>query len=106
MSFRTVQSQQGCGTASTALHWDSANSNRMEKQEKPQPPTTRLGQPVFRARGALAFGDFAGLDAAGADAHPLAGPVDLGLNGLQVHVTATPGGVVGLRYVCASSSTL
>ena len=49
----------------------------------------------------LAFDDFAGLDAAGADAHALASAVDLGLDGLQVHVPATPGGVVGVRDVVA-----
>ena len=49
----------------------------------------------------LAFDDFAGLDAAGADADTLASAGDLGLDGLQVYVPATPGGVVGVRDVVA-----
>jgi hypothetical protein len=55
----------------------------------------------FVKRFGLAFDDFAGLDAAGADAHALASAVDLGLDGLQVYVPATPGGVVGVRDVVA-----
>ena len=49
----------------------------------------------------LAFDDFAGLDAAGADAHALARAVDLGFDGLEVHVPTTTGGVVGVRDVVA-----
>ena len=49
----------------------------------------------------LALYDFAGLDAAGADAHALAGAVDLGLDGLEVHVPTTAGGVMGVRDVVA-----
>jgi hypothetical protein len=49
----------------------------------------------------LALNDLAGLDAAGADAHTLAATVDLGLDGLQVNVPATTGGVVGVRDVVA-----
>src|SRR6202161_1091903 len=49
----------------------------------------------------LALDDLAGLDAAGADAHPLAATVDLGLDGLQVNVPATTGGVVSVRDVVA-----
>lgn len=49
----------------------------------------------------LALDDFSGLDAACADAHALARTVDLGLDGLEVHVPATPGGVVGVRDVVA-----
>jgi hypothetical protein len=49
----------------------------------------------------LAFDDFAGLDAAGADADALASAVDLGLDGLEVHVPAAAGGVVGVRDVVA-----
>jgi hypothetical protein len=73
-------------------------------QEKPQPATKRLGRPFFLSfvkRSALAFDDFSGLDAAGADAHALTSAVDLGLDRLQVHVPATPGGVVGVRDVVA-----
>ena len=54
----------------------------------------------------LALDDFAGLDAAGADAHALAAAVDLGLDGLQIHVPTTPGGVVGVRDVVAELRTL
>jgi hypothetical protein len=49
----------------------------------------------------LAFDDFAGLDAAGADANALASAGDLGFYGLEVDVPATPGGVVGVRDVVA-----
>ena len=54
----------------------------------------------------LAFDDFAGFDAAGADAHAFACAIDLGLNRLQVDVPATPGGVVGVRDVVAELRTL
>jgi hypothetical protein len=71
-------------------------------QEKPQPATKRLGRPFFKfCKADLAFDDFAGLDAAGADANALAAAIGLGLDGLQVHVPATPGGVVGVRDVVA-----
>ena len=50
---------------------------------------------------ALTFDDFAGLDAAGADADTLASAGDLSLDGLKVHVPATPGSVVGMRDVVA-----
>ena len=49
----------------------------------------------------LAFDDFSGLDAAGADAHALAATVDLRLDGLKVYVPAAPGRVVGVRDVVA-----
>ena len=49
----------------------------------------------------LAFDDFAGLDATGADAHTLARAVDRGLDGLQVYVPAAPRGVVGVRDIVA-----
>ena len=42
----------------------------------------------------LAFDDFAGLDAAGADANALTCAINLRLDGLQVDVPATPGRVV------------
>ena len=70
-------------------------------QEKPQPATTRLGRPVSEVGWGLALDDFAGLDAAGADADALASAVDLGLDGLEVHVPAATGGVVGVRDVVA-----
>ena len=70
-------------------------------QEKPQPATTRLGRPVSGVWWGLRFDDFACLDAAGADAHALAAAVDFGLDGLEVHVPAAAGGVVGVRDVVA-----
>ena len=70
-------------------------------QEKPQPAASRLGRPVSGIGWSLAFDDFAGLDAAGADADALASAVDLGLDGLEVHVPAAAGGVVGVRDVVA-----
>ena len=54
----------------------------------------------------LAFDDFAGLDAAGADAHTLADTVYDGLDGLQVHVPATAGRVVGVRDIVAELRSL
>ena len=71
------------------------------RQEKPQPDSLRLGRPVSGAGWSLAFDDFAGLDAAGADADALATAVDLGLDGLEVDVPAAAGGVVGVRDVVA-----
>jgi hypothetical protein len=59
------------------------------------------GDLFLETSGLLAFDDFAGLDAASADADALAAAGDLGLDGLQVHVPATPGGVVGVRDVVA-----
>ena len=70
-------------------------------QDKPQPATTRLGRPVSGVGRGLAFDDFAGLDAASADADALASAGDLGFDGLKVHVPATPGGVVGVRDIVA-----
>jgi hypothetical protein len=70
-------------------------------QEKPQPAASRLGRPVSGIRWSLALDDFAGLDAARADADALASAIDLGLDGLEVHVPAAAGGVVGVRDVVA-----
>ena len=42
----------------------------------------------------LAFDDFSGLDAAGADADTLAAAIELGLDRLKVDVPAAAGGVV------------
>jgi hypothetical protein len=53
----------------------------------------------------LAFDDFAGLDAAGADAHALAYTVHLGLDSLEVDVPTTPGGVMGVGDVIAELRT-
>jgi len=47
------------------------------------------------------LGDFAALDAIGADADALGGSVDQGVYGLQVWVPATPGDVVSVRDVIA-----
>ena len=49
----------------------------------------------------LALYDFAGLDAAGADAHALAGAADRGLDRAQIDVPAAAGGVVGVGDVVA-----
>jgi hypothetical protein len=49
----------------------------------------------------LAFDDFAGLDAAGADAHPLAAAIHLSLYGLQIDVPAAAGRVVGVGDIVA-----
>jgi hypothetical protein len=70
-------------------------------QKKPQPATTRLGHLFLEVWWGLAFDDFAGFDAAGADADALAAAGRLGLDGLQVHVPAAPGGVVGVRDIVA-----
>jgi hypothetical protein len=70
-------------------------------QEKPQPAGTRLGRPVLLSFVKLAFDDFAGLDAAGADADALAAAISLGFDWLEVYVPATPGGVVGVRDIVA-----
>jgi hypothetical protein len=68
-------------------------------QEKPQPATTRLGSFLLSFVKSLTFDDFAGLDAAGADANALASAVDFGFDGLEVDVPAATGGVVGVRDV-------
>ena len=59
------------------------------------------GATCFRVFLCLTLNDFAGLDAAGADAHALAYTVYLGLDGLQVDVPAAAGGVVGVGDVIA-----
>jgi hypothetical protein len=56
---------------------------------------------LFQKIGCLAFDDFAGLDATGANAHTLAYAVHLGLDGLEVDVPAAPGGVMGVGDVIA-----
>ena len=56
---------------------------------------------LFLELGGLAFDDFAGLDAAGADADAFASAGDLGFDRLEVDVPAAPGGVVGVRDVVA-----
>jgi hypothetical protein len=61
---------------------------------------------VFLEGVGLALYDFAGLDAAGADAHALAAAVDLGFDGLEVDVPAATGGVVGVGDVVAELRTL
>jgi hypothetical protein len=59
----------------------------------------RLGRSVSEGWVGLTFDDFSGLDAAGADAYALAATIDLSLDGLEVNVPATAGGVVGVRDV-------
>lgn len=49
----------------------------------------------------LALHNFAGLDAARADAHTLAAAVHLSLDGLKIHVPASAGGVVGVGDIIA-----
>lgn len=49
----------------------------------------------------LALNDFAGFDAARADANALAAAVHLSLDGLKIHVPAPTGGVVGVGDVIA-----
>ena len=53
------------------------------------------------ARGRLRLGDFAALDAVGADADALAGTFHDGVDGLQIRAPAAPGYVVGVRDVIA-----
>jgi hypothetical protein len=53
------------------------------------------------AKAMLGLGDFAALDAVGADADALGGSVDQGVDSLQVWVPATPGYVVRVRDVIA-----
>ena len=54
----------------------------------------------------LALNDFAGFDAARADANALAAAVHLSLDGLKIHVPAPTGGVVGVGDVVAELRTL
>ena len=54
----------------------------------------------------LGFDDFAALDAAGADANPLAAALYLGFDRLEVHVPTTSRGVVGVGDVIAELRTL
>ena len=61
----------------------------------------RLGRSVSEGWRGLAFDDFAGFDAAGADADTLASTIDLGFDGLEIDVPAAAGGVVGVRDVVA-----
>jgi hypothetical protein len=51
----------------------------------------------------LGLGDFAALDAVGADAEALAGTVDEGVDGLEIGIPATPGYVVRVRDVVAEA---
>lgn len=82
------------------------------KQLKPQSAKVRLGRLSAGFKNEperdlkLALNDFAGLDAAGAHAHPLARSANDGLDRLQIHVPATTGGVVGVRDVVAELRAL
>ena len=93
-----VRNLQGCDIASTAHPWIS-RSNR--KTGKAPAVWYAAGALYFSILSTLAFENFAGLDAAGADAHTLACAVDLSLHGLQVYVPTTPRGVVGVRDIVA-----
>jgi hypothetical protein len=55
--------------------------------------------------GGLAFDDFASLNAAGADAHALAGAIDLRFDRLQVYIPATTGRVVGVGDIVSELRT-
>jgi hypothetical protein len=59
------------------------------------------GENYFGSGYDLAFDDFAGLDAAGADAHTFAAAIDLSLDGLQIDIPATTGRVVGVGDIVA-----
>jgi len=54
-----------------------------------------------RSNFGLGLGDFAALDAVGADADTLGCSVDQGVNGLEIRAPAAPGYVVGVRDVIA-----
>jgi hypothetical protein len=54
---------------------------------------------------ALRLGDFAALDAVGADADTLGCAIDQGVNGLEIRAPAAPGYVVGVRDVIAKLRT-
>jgi hypothetical protein len=71
--------------------------------EKPQLRGVRLGRRVAEEVGLGGFDDFAGLDAAGADADALAvaAAFDLGLHRAQVDVPTAAGGVIGVGDVVA-----
>lgn len=95
-------SAPACGIASTAPPWPSRRNNASADTRK-APVACLRGWGiffVFKSLG-LAFDDFAGLDAAGADAHALAHAIELGLHRLQVDVPAAAGRVVGVRDVVA-----
>ena len=95
-------SAPACGIASTAPPWPSRRNNASADTRK-APVACLRGWGiffVFKSLG-LAFDDFAGLDAAGADAHALAGAIHYGLDGLQVYVPAATRGVVGVGDVVA-----
>ena len=67
----------------------------------------KLGAVSFPMIGrSLGFGNFAGLDATGADADALAGAVHNGLHSLQVYVPAAAGNVVRVRNVVAELRSL
>ena len=61
----------------------------------------RLGRRVLENLGSGGLYDFAGLNAAGADAHALADAINDGFDRLQVHVPATASRVVGVGDVVA-----
>jgi hypothetical protein len=64
-------------------------------------------EPLRAGRSVLGFNDFASLDAAGADSHPLGvrGAFHFGLHRTQVHIPATAGDVVCVRDVVSELRT-
>src|ERR1700733_12478556 len=69
-------------------------------------PKVSYGSEIsLTTRNSLGLGDFAALDAVGADADALGGSVDEGVDGLQVGVPPTPGYVVRVRDVIAELRT-
>jgi hypothetical protein len=72
---------------------------------KAQPRGCRLGHPV-ETTVRLRFDDFAGLDAARANADALARALNLGLHRTQIDVPAPPGRVVGVGDVVSELRTL
>ena len=90
------------------MHLSASASNKATQQKNRKSPSHQhhgWGDLFLELKSGLAFDDFAGLDAAGADAHALACAIDLSLYGLQIDVPATPGGVVGVRNIVAELRT-
>ena len=90
------------------MHLSASATNKATQQKNRKSPSHQhhgWGDLFLELKSGLAFDDFAGLDAAGADAHALACAIDLSLYGLEVDVPATPGGVVGVRNIVAELRT-
>jgi len=90
------------------------DAGQANKQLKPQSAercdwgvfVSELNYQMARRAFPLSFDDLAGLDAAGAYANAFAGSPDECLDGLQVHVPTTTGGVVGVGDIVAELRTL